>query len=50
LQRDQRRHAAPLAGAGEPPLSKVLDENIGRTWRTDLSQLSELEQHIDFRR
>ncbi|MDK7859287.1 glycogen/starch/alpha-glucan phosphorylase, partial [Klebsiella pneumoniae] len=26
----------------------VLDENIGRTWRTDLSQLSELEQHIDF--
>ena len=30
------------------PLSDVLDENIGRTWRTDLSQLSELEQHIDF--
>lgn len=30
------------------PLSEVLDENIGRTWRTDLSQLSELEQHIDF--
>ena len=22
-----------------PPLSKVLDENIGHTWRTDLSQL-----------
>ncbi|VDR24132.1 Maltodextrin phosphorylase [Raoultella terrigena] len=31
-----------------PPLSKVLDENIGRTWRTDLSQLKELEQHIDY--
>ncbi|STR68591.1 glycogen phosphorylase [Raoultella ornithinolytica] len=31
-----------------PPLSKVLDENIGRTWRTDLSQLQELEQHIDY--
>jgi starch phosphorylase len=31
-----------------PPLSGVLDENIGRTWRTDLSQLSELEQHIDY--
>ena len=31
-----------------PPLSKVLDENIGHTWRTDLSQLKELEQHIDF--
>jgi len=31
-----------------PSLSGVLDENIGRTWRTDLSQLSELEQHIDY--
>ncbi|MBF3339571.1 glycogen/starch/alpha-glucan phosphorylase, partial [Leptospira borgpetersenii serovar Hardjo-bovis] len=31
-----------------PSLSDVLDENIGRTWRTDLSQLSELEQHIDY--
>lgn len=31
-----------------PPLSEVLDENIGRTWRTDLSQLSELKQHIDY--
>ncbi|WP_143339095.1 glycogen/starch/alpha-glucan family phosphorylase, partial [Cronobacter sakazakii] len=31
-----------------PSLSEVLDENIGRTWRTDLSQLSELEQHIDY--
>lgn len=27
-----------------PPLSKVLDEHIGRTWRTDLSQLDELKQ------
>jgi starch phosphorylase len=32
------------------PLSEVLDANIGRTWRTDLGQLGELEQHIDFRR
>lgn len=31
-----------------PPLSEVLDTNIGRTWRTDLSQLSELKQHYDF--
>ena len=31
-----------------PPLSEVLDENIGRTWRTALSQLAELAQHIDF--
>ncbi|MDP1276722.1 glycogen/starch/alpha-glucan phosphorylase, partial [Klebsiella pneumoniae] len=31
-----------------PPLSKVLDELIGRTWRTDLSQLDELKQHIDY--
>ena len=31
-----------------PSLSEVLDENIGRTWRTDLSQLAELEQHIDY--
>ena len=31
-----------------PPLSDVLDEHIGRTWRTDLSQLSELEQHLDY--
>lgn len=30
------------------PLSDVLDEHIGRTWRTDLSQLGELEQHLDF--
>lgn len=31
-----------------PPLSKVLDENIGHTWRTDLSQLADLKQHIDY--
>ncbi|HGN8778326.1 TPA: glycogen phosphorylase [Klebsiella pneumoniae] len=31
-----------------PPLSKVLDEHISRTWRTDLSQLDELKQHIDY--
>ncbi|STS86804.1 glycogen phosphorylase [Klebsiella variicola] len=26
----------------------MLDEHIGRTWRTDLSQLDELKQHIDY--
>jgi len=31
-----------------PALSGVLDETIGRTWRTDLSQLSELQPHIDY--
>lgn len=31
-----------------PPLSGVLDEAIGRTWRTQLSQLDELKQHIDY--
>ncbi|MEH2921889.1 glycogen phosphorylase [Samsonia erythrinae] len=31
-----------------PPLSKLLDDTIGQTWRTDLSQLSELKQHIDY--
>ncbi len=31
-----------------PALSNVLDENIGHNWRTDLSQLSELKQHIDY--
>ncbi len=31
-----------------PALSDVLDETIGRTWRTDLSQLSELQPHIDY--
>lgn len=31
-----------------PPLSEVLDNSIGHTWRTDLSQLRQLEQHYDF--
>ncbi|MGB9095273.1 glycogen phosphorylase [Erwinia sp.] len=31
-----------------PKLSGVLDEAIGRTWRTELSQLDELKQHIDY--
>ncbi|MCE0490167.1 glycogen phosphorylase [Pantoea sp. Mb-10] len=31
-----------------PALSEVLDETIGRTWRTDLSQLSDLTPHIDY--
>lgn len=31
-----------------PELSGVLDEAIGRTWRTELSQLDELKQHIDY--
>ncbi|OON39350.1 glycogen phosphorylase [Izhakiella australiensis] len=31
-----------------PPLSQVLDDTIGQTWRTDLSQLEELKQHIDY--
>ncbi|WP_168386167.1 glycogen phosphorylase [Erwinia amylovora] len=31
-----------------PSLSAVLDATIGRTWRTELSQLDELKQHIDF--
>lgn len=31
-----------------PPLSAVLDETIGHTWRTDLGQLEELKGHIDF--
>lgn len=30
-----------------PPLSDVMDDNIGHTWRTDLSQLRELEQYCD---
>ncbi|RLM20693.1 glycogen phosphorylase [Brenneria alni] len=30
------------------PLARVLDDAIGQTWRTDLSQLSELKQHIDY--
>ncbi|MGE9552487.1 glycogen phosphorylase [Erwinia amylovora] len=31
-----------------PTLSGVLDDAIGRTWRTELSQLDELKQHIDY--
>ncbi len=31
-----------------PALSEVLDDTIGRTWRTDLSQLSELTPHVDY--
>jgi len=31
-----------------PALSTLLDEEIGRTWRTDLSQLAELNQQIDY--
>lgn len=31
-----------------PSLSKVLDDNIGHTWRTDLSQIADLKQHIDY--
>ncbi len=31
-----------------PSLSEVLDDTIGRNWRTELSQLDELKQHIDY--
>lgn len=31
-----------------PALADVLDEHIGQTWRSDLSQIQELEQHIDY--
>ncbi|MDU3078284.1 MAG: glycogen/starch/alpha-glucan family phosphorylase, partial [Mixta calida] len=31
-----------------PPLSDVLDDTIGRRWRTDLSQLEEIKPQIDF--
>ncbi|MEC5319146.1 glycogen phosphorylase [Brenneria populi subsp. brevivirga] len=30
------------------PLAAVLDDTIGQTWRTDLSQLGELKPHIDY--
>jgi starch phosphorylase len=30
------------------PLSKVLDDSIGHNWRTDLSQLKELEKNLDY--
>lgn len=31
-----------------PALAKVLDQHIGQTWRSDLKQLEEMQQHIDF--
>jgi starch phosphorylase len=31
-----------------PGLSKVLDDNIDHNWRTDLSLLRELKEHIDY--
>lgn len=31
-----------------PSLSAVLDEHLGRNWRTDLSLLNDLQQHCDF--
>ncbi|WP_395240264.1 glycogen/starch/alpha-glucan phosphorylase, partial [Escherichia coli] len=31
-----------------PSLSAVLDEHLGRNWRTVLSLLNELQQHCDF--
>ena len=35
-------------GLANRPLAKVLDESIGHHWRTDLSQLSELEKNLDY--
>ena len=31
-----------------PPLAAVLDDCIGQTWRTDLSQLSEIKDNVDY--
>lgn len=31
-----------------PPLANVLDENIGQNWRTNLTQLADLKQYIDY--
>lgn len=31
-----------------PSLASVLDDSIGQTWRTDLSQLAELKQNADY--
>ncbi len=31
-----------------PPLAAVLDDCIGQTWRTDLSQLSEIKANVDY--
>lgn len=35
-------------GLANRPLATVLDESIGHNWRTDLSQLSELEKNLDY--
>ncbi|CFR03101.1 glycogen phosphorylase [Yersinia kristensenii] len=35
-------------GLANRPLSAVLDDSIGHNWRTDLSQLSELEKNLDY--
>ncbi|MGH1476437.1 glycogen phosphorylase [Yersinia proxima] len=35
-------------GLANRPLAAVLDDSIGHNWRTDLSQLSELEKNIDY--
>ncbi|WP_145476411.1 glycogen phosphorylase [Yersinia similis] len=35
-------------GLANRPLAAVLDDSIGHTWRTDLSQLSELEKNLDY--
>lgn len=35
-------------GLANRPLASILDDSIGQTWRIDLSQLSELKQHIDY--
>lgn len=35
-------------GLANRPLAAVLDDSIGHSWRTDLSQLSELKNNIDY--
>lgn len=35
-------------GLANRPLSKVLDDSIGHQWRTNLSQLIEIKQNIDY--
>ncbi|EOB3109587.1 glycogen phosphorylase [Yersinia enterocolitica] len=35
-------------GLANQPLAAVLDDSIGHNWRTDLSQLSELKNNIDY--
>ena len=34
--------------AANPSLAAVLDRHIGQTWRTDLSQLSEMGEYQDY--